>query len=60
MNIQEILLAIGMFTGIVLALAVFIIAARAKLVSSGDVDDRDQRRAHHHRAGRRQAAADAG
>lgn len=38
MNIQEILLAIGMFTGIVLALAVFIIAARAKLVSSGDVD----------------------
>jgi Na+-transporting NADH:ubiquinone oxidoreductase subunit F len=38
MNIQEILLAIGMFTGIVLALAVFIIAARARLVSSGDVD----------------------
>ena len=37
MNIQEILLAIGMFTVIVLALAMFIIAARAKLVSSGDV-----------------------
>ena len=38
MNIQEILLAIGMFTGIVLALAVFILVARARLVSSGDVE----------------------
>ena len=37
MNIQEITLAIGMFTGIVLALAVFIIMARKKLVSAGDV-----------------------
>ena len=33
----EIFLAIGMFTAIVLALAVFIIAARSKLVASGDV-----------------------
>jgi len=33
----EIILGIGMFTAIVLALAVFIIAARSKLVSSGDV-----------------------
>ncbi len=37
MIIQEIFLAIGMFTGIVLALAMFIIMARSKLVSSGDV-----------------------
>ena len=34
----EIALAIGMFTGIVLALVVVILAARAKLVSSGDVN----------------------
>ena len=34
----EILLAIGMFTGIVLALVLIILAARAKLVSSGDVN----------------------
>jgi len=33
----EIILGIGMFTAIVLALAVFIIAARSKLVASGDV-----------------------
>lgn len=33
----EIFLAIGMFTAIVLALVVIILAARAKLVSSGDV-----------------------
>ena len=33
----EIFIAIGMFTGIVLALVLIIIAARAKLVSSGDV-----------------------
>ena len=33
----EIILGIGMFTAIVLALAAFIIAARSKLVSSGDV-----------------------
>ena len=33
----EIFLAIGMFTGIVLALVLIILAARAKLVSSGDV-----------------------
>mgnify|MGYP003667117446 FL=1 len=33
----EILIAIGMFTGIVLALVLVILAARAKLVSSGDV-----------------------
>lgn len=37
MNIQEIILAIAMFTGIVLALAMFILMARKKLVSSGDV-----------------------
>ena len=37
MNIQEMLLAIGMFTAIVLALAMFIIAARARLVASGDI-----------------------
>ncbi|MDR1351187.1 MAG: NADH:ubiquinone reductase (Na(+)-transporting) subunit F [Zoogloeaceae bacterium] len=37
MNTQEIFLAIGMFTGIVLALAVIILIARAWLVSSGDV-----------------------
>ena len=34
----EIFLAIGMFTAIVLALVVVILAARAKLVSSGDVN----------------------
>jgi len=34
----EIALAIGMFTAIVLALVVVILAARAKLVSSGDVN----------------------
>ena len=34
----EIALAIGMFTAIVLALVVIILAARAKLVSSGDVN----------------------
>ncbi len=34
----EIFLAIGMFTGIVLALVLIILAARAKLVSSGDVN----------------------
>ena len=33
----EIILGIGMFTAIVLALAAFIIAARSRLVSSGDV-----------------------
>ncbi|MGE6791890.1 Na+-transporting NADH:ubiquinone oxidoreductase subunit F [Pseudomonas guineae] len=33
----EIFIAIGMFTGIVLALVLVILAARAKLVSSGDV-----------------------
>ena len=38
MNTQEIILAIGMFTGIVLALAVIILVARAWLVSSGDVN----------------------
>ena len=37
MNTQEIILAIGMFTGIVLALAVIILVARAWLVKSGDV-----------------------
>ena len=35
MNTQEIFLAIGMFTGIVLALAVIILVSRAWLVSSG-------------------------
>ena len=34
----EIFISIGMFTGIVLALVLIIIAARAKLVSSGDVN----------------------
>ena len=34
----EIFLAIGMFTAIVLGLVVIILAARAKLVSSGDVN----------------------
>ena len=34
----EIFLAIGMFTGIVLGLVLIILAARAKLVSSGDVN----------------------
>ncbi|MFT0213247.1 NADH:ubiquinone reductase (Na(+)-transporting) subunit F [Pseudomonas sp. F1_0610] len=34
---SELLLAIGMFTAIVLALVVMILVARAKLVSSGDV-----------------------
>ncbi|MDR0634360.1 MAG: NADH:ubiquinone reductase (Na(+)-transporting) subunit F [Azoarcus sp.] len=38
MNTQEIFLAIGMFTGIVLALAVVILVARAWLVSSGEVN----------------------
>ncbi|MDR1848529.1 MAG: NADH:ubiquinone reductase (Na(+)-transporting) subunit F [Zoogloeaceae bacterium] len=37
MNLQEILLAIGMFTAVVLTLALIIIGARALLVSSGDV-----------------------
>ena len=37
MNSQEIILAIGMFTAIVLSLVVFILMARARLVSSGDV-----------------------
>ena len=37
MNTQEIILAIGMFTAIVLALVVIILMARARLVSSGDV-----------------------
>ena len=37
MNNQEIFIAIGMFTAIVLALVVFILMARARLVSSGDV-----------------------
>ena len=34
----EVFIAIGMFTGIVLALVLIIMAARAKLVSSGDVN----------------------
>jgi Na+-transporting NADH:ubiquinone oxidoreductase subunit F len=43
---QEIILAISMFTGVVLALALIILAARAWLVNSGDVnisinDERD-------------------
>ncbi|MCL2021455.1 MAG: NADH:ubiquinone reductase (Na(+)-transporting) subunit F [Betaproteobacteria bacterium] len=38
MNIQEIFLAIGMFTAVVLTLALIIIAARALLVNSGDVN----------------------
>ncbi|MDR3212431.1 MAG: NADH:ubiquinone reductase (Na(+)-transporting) subunit F [Azoarcus sp.] len=38
MNIQEMILAIGMFTAVVLALAVVILLARAWLVSSGDVN----------------------
>ena len=38
MNIQEIILAIGMFTAIVLALTLIILAARALLVNSGDVN----------------------
>jgi Na+-transporting NADH:ubiquinone oxidoreductase subunit F len=37
MNTHEIILAICMFTGVVLALAVVILVARAWLVSSGDV-----------------------
>ena len=37
MNVQEIVLAIVMFTGIVLALAAVIMIARARLVASGDV-----------------------
>lgn len=36
--IVEILVGVGMFTGIILALVLMIMAARAKLVSSGDVD----------------------
>lgn len=38
MNIQEIFIAIGMFTAIVLALVVIILVARARLVSSGLVN----------------------
>ncbi|MCL2076286.1 MAG: NADH:ubiquinone reductase (Na(+)-transporting) subunit F [Betaproteobacteria bacterium] len=38
MDIQEIILAIGMFTAVVLALSLIIIAARALLVSSGAVN----------------------
>ncbi|MDR3087650.1 MAG: NADH:ubiquinone reductase (Na(+)-transporting) subunit F [Azoarcus sp.] len=38
MNTQEIILAIGMFTGVVLALAAIILLARAWLVNSGDVN----------------------
>jgi Na+-transporting NADH:ubiquinone oxidoreductase subunit F len=38
MNTQEMILAIGMFTGVVLALAAIILLARAWLVSSGDID----------------------
>ncbi len=37
MNNQEIFIAIGMFTAIVLALVLIILMARARLVSSGDV-----------------------
>ncbi|MDR2210211.1 MAG: NADH:ubiquinone reductase (Na(+)-transporting) subunit F [Spirochaetaceae bacterium] len=37
MNTQEIYLAIGMFTAIVMALAVIILIARAALVSTGDI-----------------------
>lgn len=37
MNIHEILLAIGMFTGMVFALAIVILIARAYLVKSGNV-----------------------
>jgi Na+-transporting NADH:ubiquinone oxidoreductase subunit F len=37
MNFQEIYLAIGMFTAVVMALAVIILIARATLVSTGDV-----------------------
>ncbi|MDR1064606.1 MAG: NADH:ubiquinone reductase (Na(+)-transporting) subunit F [Azoarcus sp.] len=37
MNTQEMILAIGMFTGVVLALAAIILLARAWLVSSGDI-----------------------
>jgi Na+-transporting NADH:ubiquinone oxidoreductase subunit F len=37
MNTQEIYLAIGMFTAIVMALAVIILVARAALVSTGDI-----------------------
>jgi Na+-transporting NADH:ubiquinone oxidoreductase subunit F len=37
MNTQEIYLAIGMFTAVVMALAVIILVARAALVSTGDV-----------------------
>ncbi|MDR1099710.1 MAG: NADH:ubiquinone reductase (Na(+)-transporting) subunit F, partial [Treponema sp.] len=37
MNTQEIYLAIGMFTAVVMALAVIILIARAALVSTGDI-----------------------
>jgi Na+-transporting NADH:ubiquinone oxidoreductase subunit F len=37
MNTQEIYLAIGMFTAVVMALAVIILVARAALVSTGDI-----------------------
>ncbi len=37
MNFQEIFIAIGMFTFIVIALSIVIIIARSRLVSSGDV-----------------------
>ena len=36
--IVEILVGVGMFTGIILALVLMIMAARARLVSSGDVE----------------------
>ena len=34
----EIILGVGMFTTVILALVAFILAARSKLVSSGDVN----------------------
>ena len=34
----EIILGVGMFTAVILALVAFILAARSKLVSSGDVN----------------------
>lgn len=53
----EIILGVGMFTAVILALVAFILAARSKLVSSGNVNI-EINGENYHRSRGRQAVAD--
>lgn len=54
----EIILGVGMFTAVILALVAFILAARSKLVSSGNVNIEINGEKNYHRSRGRQAVAD--